>query len=174
MSLTISYFYNIYKNNFYPHKFFNVEDKLDNYFSTLRRLSQILVSRVMDSAGESGQDLKLSQTKALAAFREDRAFTMQELAQNSMVKLPNMTTAVDSLIKEGFAERAKDATDRRRVLVSLTPRGRQLRDQFLRNRRSLAMSIFARLSEEQKIDLLVSLEKVCSLLEEAIDGERRD
>jgi DNA-binding MarR family transcriptional regulator len=148
-----------------------VEDKLDNYFSTLRRLSQILLSRVMDSTVEFGQELKLSQTKALAAFREDRAFTMQELASNSMVKLPNMTTAVDSLIKEGFAERAKDENDRRRVLVSLTARGKQVRDQFLSNRRALAMTIFARLNDDQKNELLASLEKVCSLLEEAIEKE---
>lgn len=148
-----------------------MEDKLDSYFSTLRRLSQILISRVMDSAGESGQDLKLSQTKALAAFRDDRAFTMQELASNSLVKLPNMTTAVDSLIKEGFAEREKDENDRRRVLVSLTPKGKQVRDQFLSNRRTLAMAIFARLDDDQKNELLVSLEKVCSLLEEAIEKE---
>jgi len=149
-----------------------MEYKLDCYFSTLRRLSQILISKVMDSAGETGQELKLSQTKALAAFRENRTFTMQELAANSMVKLPNMTTAVDSLIREGFAERAKDENDRRRVLVSLTPKGKQMRDQFLSNRRALAMAIFARLSEEQKIELLASLEKVCSLLEDVIDGDK--
>lgn len=147
-----------------------MEEQLTRYFNSLRQFSHILVNKVMTNGGMQ-YDMKLSQMKALAAFREDRAFTMKELAANGMVKLPNMTNMVDNLIQEKLAERQRDAQDRRKVLVRLTAQGRELRNRFMASRRDLAMSIFANLSEEKKTELLNSLEKVCTILGETIEGE---
>jgi DNA-binding MarR family transcriptional regulator len=96
---------------------------------------------------------------------------MKELAANGMIKLPNMTTMVDSLIQEGFAERKKDEEDRRRVFVQLTPKGKKIRKDFLEGRRKTAISIFSDLSIEDKNDLLNCLDRVCNILEKSINIE---
>ncbi len=149
-----------------------MEEKLERYFNILRQFSHLLLSRVMDNGSGTKVDMKLSQLKALAAFKGERPFTMNELAANSMVKLPNMTTIVDDLIQEGLAERKRDEADRRKVLVHLTAKGKELRDKFMANRRELAMSIFSGLSEEKKNQLLHSLETVCNIFEETINKNR--
>ena len=144
-----------------------MEDRINNYFTTLRRFSHVLLNKLADNGGMDC-DLKLSQLKAIAAFQGDQAFSMNELAKNGMIKLPNMTTIVDSFIKDGLAERERDESDRRRVLVRLTPKGKKVRTEFLANRRKTAMLIFSGLSDEKKNELLESLEKVCRILEETI------
>jgi DNA-binding MarR family transcriptional regulator len=148
-----------------------MEERLNNYFTTLRRFSHIILSKLAGDDSGMNWDLKLSQLKAIAAFKDDRAFSMNDLAKNGMFKLPNMTTMVDSLIKDGIAERERDATDRRRVLVCLTPKGKKIRTKFLANRRKTAMAIFSGLSDEKKNELLDSLEKVCKILEETIEKD---
>jgi DNA-binding MarR family transcriptional regulator len=145
-----------------------MEDRINNYFTTLRRFSHILLNKLASDDSETSCDLKLSQLKAIAAFKDDRAFSMNELAKSGMIKLPNMTTMVDSLINDGIAERERDESDRRRVLVRLTPKGREIRTKFLANRRKTATAIFSSLSEKKKNELLDSLEKVCTILEETI------
>ncbi|MBW1839173.1 MAG: MarR family transcriptional regulator [Deltaproteobacteria bacterium] len=64
-------------------------------------------------------DLKLSQIKAIAAFKDKNYFSMKELAGNIGVKLSNMTMMVDSLIKDGMVERDRDESDRRKVIVRI-------------------------------------------------------
>ena len=80
-----------------------MEAKITNYFNILKKFSQVLLNRLIESPSVNKADLRLSQMKAISAFSEDCAYTMKELAANGMIKLPNMSTMVDSLIQEGFA-----------------------------------------------------------------------
>ena len=148
-----------------------MEAKITNYFNTLKKFSQVLLNRLIESPSVNKADLRLSQMKAISAFSEDCAYTMKELAANGMIKLPNMSTMVDSLIQEGFAERKKDEEDRRRVFVQLTPKGKKIRKDFLEGRRNTAVSIFSDLSIEDKNDLLNCLDRVCNILEKSINIE---
>ena len=148
-----------------------MEDKLNQYFSSLRSFSNIFIHKLVSNGNFKDYELKLSQMRALSAFKDDRPFLMKELAHNCGVKLSNMTIMIDNLIEEGFAERKRDMSDRRKVLVSLTPKGRKIRRQFLKNRRIAASSIFSKLSDKDKNELLSSLDKVCNILDKAIDKD---
>ena len=48
-----------------------------------------------------------------------------ELASNVGVRPPTMTGILDGLVKEGYVSRKSDAGDRRKVMVSLTNRGKK-------------------------------------------------
>jgi DNA-binding MarR family transcriptional regulator len=89
---------------------------------------------------------------------------MKELAENVDVKLSNMTMMVDSLIKDGIAQRDRDEADRRKVMVRLTPLGEKIRAQFRSHRRKVAKSIFSHLTEDDKQALLASLDNACKIL----------
>jgi DNA-binding MarR family transcriptional regulator len=145
-----------------------MDDKLSNYFNSLRKFSNVFLNELMGNGNATNCELKLSQMKAISAFKEDRPFLMKELASNCGAKISNMTTMVDKLIAEGFAERKRDGADRRKVFVSLTSKGKKIRSQFLENRRKAAQAIFSKLGKTDKEELLHSLDTVCTILEKSI------
>ena len=147
-----------------------MEDRLNQYFNSLRNFSNLFIHKLITNGSEADCELKLSQMKAFSSFKSDQPFQMKELAQNCGVKLSNMTIMIDDLINEGFAERKRDESDRRKVLVTLTPKGKKLRTKFLESRRKTATSIFSRLSEKDKSDLMSSLDRVCKILQKAISS----
>ena len=65
---------------------------------------------VMSSKGLMGFPVNSSQLKAMAAFHEDRRYSMGELCKLARVKMPCMTEVVDRLVAEGFVERIRDFT----------------------------------------------------------------
>jgi len=82
---------------------------------------------------------------------------------NLGVKFPNMTMIVDGLEHEGIVERERGHEDRRKVFVSLTDRGKEIRNGFLEQRSKIAEEIFANITEEERELLLSSLENVCRI-----------
>jgi DNA-binding MarR family transcriptional regulator len=143
-------------------------ENLSHYFTTLRNFSRLFMQDVVNDGRSANPDLKLSQIKAIAAFQDKNCFSMKELANNIGVKLSNMTMMVDSLIKDGMVERGRDESDRRKVMVCLTPKGKKTRDKFLAQRRKMAKSIIANLDKQDKDELLKSMDKACQLLEKSI------
>ncbi len=126
------------------------------------------MNRLISNGVELKYDLKVSQLRAKAAFKEERSYTMNALAQSAMVRLPNMTRMFDSLITDDIAVREKSIEDRRKVMVRLTPKGKKIRTQFLANRRATALSIFSMLSEKDKKELMQCLEKACTILQRTV------
>jgi DNA-binding MarR family transcriptional regulator len=66
---------------------------------------------------------------------------MTELSRALDVTPRNITGLVDRLEAAGLVRRARHATDRRRTVVDLTPRGRRLCDDMLQDRRRLAAEV---------------------------------
>lgn len=52
--------------------------------------------------------------------------TPTQIGQRIVARGATITGLVDTLVRRGYAERAPDPNDRRRVLVSITPRGRDV------------------------------------------------
>ena len=145
-----------------------MEQKINEYFATLRNFSRIFMQDVVSDGKSINPDLKLSQIKAIAAFQDKNCFSMKQLANNIGVKLSNMTMMVDSLIKDGMVERGRDESDRRKVMVRLTPKGIKIRNKFLAQRRKVAKSIFTNLNDHDRNGLLKSLDKACRILKKSI------
>lgn len=72
---------------------------------------------------EHPRQLSLTAVSTLAALDRRGACRITELAALQSVAQPSMTALVGSLEQAGLAQRAPDPTDRRAVLVSLTPEG---------------------------------------------------
>ncbi len=141
-----------------------MEEELNKYMRILRNFGRIYTQKIASGSGNIKSDLRVSQIKALFAFKDAHCLSMKELAENVGVKLSNMTMMIDTLIKDGIAERDRDDSDRRKVMVRLTPQGAKIRAQFLAHRRKVAKSIFSHLTEEDKQKLLNSFETVCNIL----------
>ena len=145
-----------------------MDDALITYFAILKKASYQLIDQVMQDTRLPGVDFKFSHIKAIATFLEDSGYTVKELADNGMIKLPNMSVMIGDLVRNGFAHKRRSTQDRRKVVVTLTPEGRQLRARFIASRQKAAMDLFAKLDTAKQEDLLRSLKSLCTILEEGI------
>jgi DNA-binding MarR family transcriptional regulator len=86
--------------------------------------------------------LTTQQYQALLAIRghdDVRPFTVKSLAQFLLIKHNSAVELVDRIAELGFAERRHTDVDRRRVVVELTPQGRQVLKRLVAvHRRELA------------------------------------
>jgi len=62
--------------------------------------------------------------RALGALRSGDGFTMSDISSALAIPPPTLTRLVDRLVDAGFVLRRIDATDRRRVLIYLSARGK--------------------------------------------------
>jgi DNA-binding MarR family transcriptional regulator len=67
--------------------------------------------------------LNLHRWRTLAAIRRIENCSMKDLALYSAIDRTTLTRAVDQLVREGLVERWSPTLDRRRVNVSLSPKG---------------------------------------------------
>lgn len=121
---------------------------------------------VMSSKGAMGFPVTNSQLKAMAAFHEDRRYSMGELCKIAQVKMPSMTEVVDRLAAEGFVERVRDTGDRRVVKVQLTENGRKAHAGILKTRERELLNVFGLLDDNKRACLLKSLRVVSSILKD--------
>jgi DNA-binding MarR family transcriptional regulator len=70
--------------------------------------------------------LTVPRYRAIGVIARLEPCTMSELADYSVVERTTMTRIVDQLVAEALAERSSTTADRRKVLLRLTPAGRDL------------------------------------------------
>src|SRR3954464_7609878 len=79
------------------------------------------LARAMDDEGCTVEDSRI-----LLLLADGRGHTMTEVAEFALLPAPSVTRLIDRMVTDGLVHRTADPTDRRRVLVRLTPRGRAL------------------------------------------------
>jgi DNA-binding MarR family transcriptional regulator len=144
-----------------------MEKELLEYLTLLKDFGRIYTQRIMDDSSGVA-NLKQSQVKAIYAFRDNDSYSMKELADNSGVKLPNMTLMIDEMERAGMVRRVRDKDDRRKVMVGLTLEGKKIRDRFLEKRQTFAKEMFVRLVKDDREELLSSLASVCRILDKTL------
>ncbi len=89
----------------------------ETFFRTTRRLRS--------RAGKQPfEGLSLPQYHLLEALRDEDELTVGVLAEAAGVAPPTATRMLDCLLRDGHVARRHSETDRRAVLISLTPPGR--------------------------------------------------
>lgn len=151
-----------------------MEDKFVEYLAVLRDFGRIYTGKIISATPLLGTDLKLSQIRVFYAFRDSDMLTMRELADKVGVKMPTMTIMVDSMVRDGFVERERNETDRRKVNVWLTKKGKKIRADFLKQRQRVARTIFERVDAVDRKELLRSLESVCTILKRAFWQDKKE
>lgn len=85
-------------------------------------------ARLDDIVRPSG--LTSLQYTALTVLERNDDMTSAKLARNSFVTAQSMADMVGALESRGLIERRRDPSDRRRLLVGLTPAGRALLEEY--------------------------------------------
>lgn len=96
----------------------------------LVKTGDLVVSRVAETLRPFG--LSPAAGLVLSMLVESRGpLTAGEIRDRLLVKGPTVTGVLDNLVRAGHVKRAPDPSDRRRVLVELTEKGRRLANRFL-------------------------------------------
>lgn len=148
-----------------------MDEKILVYLALLRDFGRIYTQKILNGRTAGKIDLKLSQVKAMYAFRDADSRSAQEFADLVGTKLCTATVMVDSLEREGLVTRERDHADRRKVMVTLTPKGKRFRKDFLAHRHRIARKIFAHTSSPEQVRLQKALATVCEILQNAFANE---
>ncbi|HEY6430173.1 MAG TPA: MarR family transcriptional regulator [Acidimicrobiales bacterium] len=111
----------------------------------------------MSMANRALRDVGLSAgARHVLAALEGHAgpLTPTEIADRMIQTPASVTSLLDTLARRGLVVREQDPSDRRRVLVSLTPEARGVVDRYLARIVALQSAVTARLTEAERVELV--------------------
>lgn len=134
------------------------------------RLSRLIDRRLAANFAEFGIDDWMYDVLAtLYRTGEPYELSAGDLVGQTMVTTGAITNRVDRLAERGLVERAS-ASDRRKVIVRLTPAGREMVEQVVGTHLATEQAILAPLSARQRNELVRALRAVLVGLG---DGQQR-
>jgi DNA-binding MarR family transcriptional regulator len=101
-------------------------------------------------AEKADDEVSDAQISALAFLVREGAHTLGELSEHERVTPPSMNRTVNCLADSGFIVRVADPSDRRKVVVTPTDKGRELIAETRRRRDAWLYQRLRTLSPEQR------------------------
>lgn len=101
--------------------------------------------------------------RVLGALRSGDGFTMSDISVAMSIPPPTLTRIVDKLVDGGFVVRRVDATDRRRVLVYLSSRGKAKVRRLAKQESAIKATLAEEFSEETAVHLIRTLARLGEL-----------
>ncbi|KAA9147819.1 MarR family transcriptional regulator [Microbacterium lushaniae] len=114
--------------------------------ATFRLARRLRAERAVDSMSDG-------QFAVLAALKVHGPHTLGELAERERVTAPSMNRTVNCLQESGFITRTPMDDDRRKVLVDLTPAGRDVVEETVRRRDAWLETGLGELTETERAAL---------------------
>ncbi len=154
-----------------------------------RALFERLVTELRGAVGASARfdqavadalGLNRTDTRCIDLLDREGRLTAGELADRTGLTTGAITTVIDRLERAGYARRAADAADRRRVYVELTDMARSAADRFYADHTRRAEQLYERYTADQIAFLVEFLQGVrefnegkASALEAVAASQRR-
>jgi DNA-binding MarR family transcriptional regulator len=121
-------------------------------------------------ATEEVIDIRLKQFIALDYLREQGGTTQQQLGETLHLDKNNCVILLNDLEEDGFIERRRDPTDRRRHIVEMTPAGQQALERAEEKLETLEEDVVGRLTAEERATLAELLAKALGCTARPGDG----
>src|ERR687892_734797 len=117
--------------------------------NSLIRLSRLVFRR----ASEDVIGIRLKQLIALDYLREQSGSSQQQLGQTLMLDPNNCVILLNDLEQDGYVERQRDPTDRRRHLVTMTPAGERALEHAEEKLETIEDSVIGNLTASERAAL---------------------
>lgn len=125
-------------------------------------------------------DLSISAANVLAIIDgAGEPITPGVIAERAIIAAASTTSVLDTLERRGLVERRPHPTDRRKLLIDLTPTGRSTVDHILPGIHRLEQEVMGALTIEERQDMLrliakvqMSLARVAEQPAKSLDGTR--
>ena len=119
--------------------------------SVSRLARRLRVERLMPELAEPA--LSDTQLAALATLERHGAMSPGDLAEHEKVQPPSMTRVIAALVDWELVTRAPHPTDRRQVILTVTPEGRGLVQRVRRRKEAWLAQRLAELSPQERATL---------------------
>jgi len=116
--------------------------------SVSRLARRLRVERLMPELAEPA--LSDTQLAALATLERHGAMSPGDLAEHEKVQPPSMTRVIAALVDWELVTRAPHPTDRRQVILTVTPQGRSLVQRVRRRKEAWLAQRLAELSPQER------------------------
>lgn len=137
--------------------------------TVLDRLLEISELFQRDMAREfDGTSLSTARTRVLWDLAHSGPSTQQALATRLEVSARNITGLVDALETAGYVARAPHPTDRRAVLVTLTPSATELMREMQRDHEDLGATLLAAVPPADRDALVRGVDAIAARLRELV------
>jgi DNA-binding MarR family transcriptional regulator len=132
--------------------------------------SRSLVAVATRSLGAAAQETSIAQYRALVVLASRGPQRMAALAAALEVAPSTAGRMCDRLVRKGLIRRHRARADRRAVLVSVTPAGRQVVDQATTRRRALIEDILGKLPPARQQAIAAALREFADAVGEVPDS----
>jgi DNA-binding MarR family transcriptional regulator len=133
--------------------------------------SRVLVAIAARSLADAGEEVTLTQYRALVVLASRGAQGVAALADAVAVTPPTASRLCDRLVRKGLVRRRTDRHDRRQVRVGLTEAGRRLIDTVTARRRKEIAALLAAVSPEEQQSVATALRRLTASAGEVPEQE---
>jgi len=133
---------------------------LADFFPYLVRLFYRDVSLSVRAAYEPAHGLSAAEWRTMAVLNEYEPLSAKEIVARSSMDKVNVSRAVAGLQRAGLLDRHVDPTDRRRVLLRLTPQGRRVLRALIPSVLAVERQLLAGLDETEQATLKTLMARV--------------
>jgi DNA-binding MarR family transcriptional regulator len=147
----------------------NHQEKLETLIEEAVQLIpkvNLLVNREYQTTSKE-YDLSISQLFFLRTLYLKGEMTMGSISEALHITPPSATTTAEKLIKQELIVRKEPPSDRRVVMVSLSPKGKDLMDRFMAARKKRWRELMEHLLPKEQEKIVSSLRQLVILLEKA-------
>ena len=148
------------------------DDRDDPGFEQFVSAAQQLFSVMSRNRGRLAQarsGLSLSQLGLLDAIVDRGPLPVGEIAAHAGVAGPTATRMLKQLERDGIVTRERSPADERRVMVTLTDRGREIVERQRRSLRSAQRRHYAALTPDQRTLFVDVLEQMATMIDQWSD-----
>ena len=139
----------------------------DPFVDALLRASRGLVTITSRSLSSVNADVTLAQFRTLVVLTTAGPQTVSALADRLGVHASTMTRMCSRLVARRLVVRAQSVVDRREVVIALTSMGTSVVENVMAARRKELDEILRRMGEEDRIAIVVALDKFAEAAGEA-------
>ncbi|MDA2891528.1 MarR family transcriptional regulator [Mycolicibacterium sp. BiH015] len=136
----------------------SVDSVSEVFFQAERRWTDVLGRGLLDAEVSS-----IDGWRVLGALRGGEGLTMSDISSAMSIPPPSLTRLVDKLVDNGLVLRRVDATDRRRVLIYLSARGKTKVRKLIRQEVLLREMLVEELGQEAAAQFLQALARLGAL-----------
>lgn len=96
------------------------------------------------------EKISLNQYRILRFLKEVSNLSLSSLEEKVIMKKGNLSRNVDSMVRQGLIDRQRDkSSDRRKVALSLTQKGKIVLEELVQKQNNLIKSIYKPIPEEE-------------------------
>jgi DNA-binding MarR family transcriptional regulator len=145
------------------------QERFKQLLASLRKITQAISLHSKDLNRRYG--LTGPQLVILNEIGFQEALTVTELARSISLSQATTTDILNRLEKREFVERARDAQDRRRVVIRITPKCREILSQAPPPLQQAFVDRYSNLPEWEQLMILSALQRIVDLMSaEKIDA----